>query len=152
MIYHVNLINPVSISIHRHFILKQRALNRNVISGTFLDKRFHGSALQNRKHSRRYDMHSNFLWIVTYNITDFFLFYFDGFVQERRNSSALAIELRLSCINPSTYQMHIYSIIDLFLTSLSRCTIVNKAELFIPNGRRYPASYWEQQFHSAYSL
>ena len=24
----------------------------------------------------------------------------DGFVQERRNSSALAMELRLSCINP----------------------------------------------------
>ena len=26
----------------------------------------------------------------------------DGLVQERRNSSALAVELRLSCINPST--------------------------------------------------
>ena len=26
-----------------------------------------------------------------------------GLVQERRNSSALAMELRLSCINPSTY-------------------------------------------------
>ena len=25
----------------------------------------------------------------------------DGLVQERRNSSALAMELRLSCINPS---------------------------------------------------
>ena len=25
----------------------------------------------------------------------------DGFVQERRNSSALAMELRLSCTNPS---------------------------------------------------
>ena len=25
----------------------------------------------------------------------------DGLVQERRNSSALAVELRLSCINPS---------------------------------------------------
>ena len=28
---------------------------------------------------------------------------FDGFVQERRNSSALAMELRLSCTNPSIY-------------------------------------------------
>ena len=27
--------------------------------------------------------------------------YLDGLVQERRNSSALAMELRLSCINPS---------------------------------------------------
>ena len=27
--------------------------------------------------------------------------YIDGLVQERRNSSALAMELRLSCINPT---------------------------------------------------
>ena len=27
--------------------------------------------------------------------------YIDGLVQERRNSSALAMELRLSCANPS---------------------------------------------------
>ena len=27
--------------------------------------------------------------------------HFDGLVQERRNSSALAMELRLSCTNPS---------------------------------------------------
>ena len=29
----------------------------------------------------------------------------DGLVQERRNSSALAKELRLSCINPSIWYM-----------------------------------------------
>ena len=29
--------------------------------------------------------------------------YIDGFVQERRNSSALALELRLSCTNPSIW-------------------------------------------------
>ena len=29
-------------------------------------------------------------------------FHINGLVQERRNSSALAMELRLSCINPST--------------------------------------------------
>ena len=29
------------------------------------------------------------------------LHYIDGLVQERRNSSALAMELRLSCTNPS---------------------------------------------------
>ena len=28
--------------------------------------------------------------------------HFDGLVQERRNSSALAMELHLSCTNPST--------------------------------------------------
>ena len=28
-------------------------------------------------------------------------FYFDGFVQKRRNSSALAMELHLSCADPS---------------------------------------------------
>ena len=30
---------------------------------------------------------------------------FDGLVQERRNSSALAMELCLSCTNPSIYQL-----------------------------------------------
>ena len=30
-----------------------------------------------------------------------FLFHIDGLVQERRNSSALAMELRLSCTKPS---------------------------------------------------
>ena len=29
--------------------------------------------------------------------------YIDGLVQERRNSSALAMELRLPCTNPSIY-------------------------------------------------
>ena len=32
--------------------------------------------------------------------------YLDGLVQERRNSSALAMELRLSCINPLTYYVN----------------------------------------------
>ena len=32
-------------------------------------------------------------------------YYIDGLVQERRNSSVLAMELRLSCINPSVYDM-----------------------------------------------
>ena len=31
--------------------------------------------------------------------------YFDGLVQERRNSIANALELRLSCTNPSIYEM-----------------------------------------------
>ena len=30
-------------------------------------------------------------------------YYINGLVQERRNSSALALELRLSCTNPSIY-------------------------------------------------
>ena len=32
-------------------------------------------------------------------------FYIDGLVQEKRNSSALAMELRLSCTNPSMWMM-----------------------------------------------
>ena len=36
--------------------------------------------------------------------------YIDGLVQERRNSSALAMELRASCINPSIWNVHTYKI------------------------------------------
>ena len=32
----------------------------------------------------------------------------DGLVQERRNSSALAMELRLSCTNPSIISLQLY--------------------------------------------
>ena len=32
--------------------------------------------------------------------------YIDGLVQERRNSIANALELRLSCTNPSIYRRH----------------------------------------------
>ena len=32
----------------------------------------------------------------------------DGVVQERRNSSVLAIKLSLSCTNPSIYTLHLY--------------------------------------------
>ena len=37
----------------------------------------------------------------------------DGLVQERRNSSALAMELRLSCTNPLTFglMIHAYALI-----------------------------------------
>ena len=37
----------------------------------------------------------------------------NGLVQERRSSSALAMELRLSCTNPSKYAMN--------FTEFSRC-------------------------------
>ena len=40
--------------------------------------------------------------------------HFDGLVQERRNSSALAMELRLSRINPSIWGCS-YQISDYFL-------------------------------------
>ena len=33
--------------------------------------------------------------------------YIDGLLQERRNSSALAMKLRLSCTNPSIYYMNV---------------------------------------------
>ena len=36
------------------------------------------------------------------------LCYIDGLVQERRNSSALAMELRMSCTNPSIYAIYIF--------------------------------------------
>ena len=36
----------------------------------------------------------------------------DGLVQESFNSSALAMELRLSCTNPSIYGLNIYSGVD----------------------------------------
>ena len=34
--------------------------------------------------------------------------YIDGLVQERHNSSALAMELRLSCTNPSIFELHFF--------------------------------------------
>ena len=41
---------------------------------------------------------------MLYNMTwVHFDLYFDGLVQERRNSSVLAMELRLSCTNPSIW-------------------------------------------------
>ena len=42
------------------------------------------------------------LWFYSYPIL---AFYIDGLVQERRNSSALAMEWRLSCTNPSIFRM-----------------------------------------------
>ena len=41
--------------------------------------------------------------------------HFDGLVQERRNSSALALELRLSCTNPLIlYSLHfLYKFTDI---------------------------------------
>ena len=39
-------------------------------------------------------------WINSLHLLATAYLYFDGLVQERRNSSALAMELRLSCINP----------------------------------------------------
>ena len=47
------------------------------------------------------DMQCKFL-IVSYNIH-----HINGLVQERHNSSALAMELRLSCINPTTHSVTI---------------------------------------------
>ena len=37
----------------------------------------------------------------------YILYDIDGLVQEGRNSSALAMELRISCINPSIYDVHL---------------------------------------------
>ena len=42
--------------------------------------------------------------------------HFDGLVQERRNSSALAMELCLSCINPSIWRC--FSALDIWKTGV----------------------------------
>ena len=39
--------------------------------------------------------------LLWFGISQFYIYHFNGLVQERRKSSALAMELRLSCINPS---------------------------------------------------
>ena len=44
----------------------------------------------------------------------------DGLVQERRHSSALAMELRLSCTNSSIY--HPYGIYRVFVSSSPKCS------------------------------
>ena len=57
---------------------------------------------------------------ATANIPMFFLFltfqnyHIDGLMQERRNSSALAMELRLSCLNPSIYKIVCYRYFDFY--------------------------------------
>ena len=38
------------------------------------------------------------------------MIHIDGLVQERRNSSALAMELRLSCTNQSIYRLASYMV------------------------------------------
>ena len=61
----------------------------------------------------------NFNYAHNFSIT-----YIDGLVQERRNSSALAMELRLSCINLWTWW----------------------ADAYIP-GYRFVCAKWECVFH-----
>ena len=59
--------------------------------------------------------------------------YFDGLVQERRNSHALAMELHLSCTNPSTWCLYYvryewnthtsFNKIPVFMSSKFKCKI-----------------------------
>ena len=62
------------------------------------------SCLQNSIECARY-MASSFSGWNGY-LKPYVLIFFDGLVQERRNSSALAKELRLSCTNPSILCMN----------------------------------------------
>ena len=56
-----------------------------------------------------------------------------GFTQERCNSNALAMELRLSCINPSKWCMQTYIICEGKYTLLNFvCTFLNNLTLDIP--------------------
>ena len=52
----------------------------------------------------------------------------DGFVQERRNSSALAMELRLSCTNPSSVCKAVVIISDVKLCICLYCLYKNKCK------------------------
>ena len=57
------------------------------------------------------------------------LAYIDGLVQERRNSGALAMELRLSCTNPSI----LYHIVEKLAVSTENCISDVNMENFIRN-------------------
>ena len=52
------------------------------------------------------DCHLGYLNLEIYSPITFCRGHINGFVQERRNSSALATELRLSCTNPSIFQYY----------------------------------------------
>ena len=95
-------------------------------------------------------------WIPSSGKRRTFLAYIDGLVQERGNSSALAMELRLSCTNPSTWPILLMIrggalfLIQLF-TNQSKCliqvqnlTLVRKNSLpLVTQGARASASgYW----------
>ena len=56
--------------------------------------------------------------------------YINGLVQERRNSSALAMELRLSCTNPSIWPQHF---IDVLTTLLFEPEVGGNQKYIIPN-------------------
>ena len=53
-----------------------------------------------------------FIWTV-----DDLRSHFNGLVQERRNSSAIALELHLSCINPSIVSLKYYLFVYSLLTN-----------------------------------
>ena len=48
-------------------------------------------------------LHGDIKWVRGQHYNTLEWHYIDGLVQERRNSSALAMELRLSCTNPSIW-------------------------------------------------
>ena len=64
-----------------------------------------------------------------------FIYHIDGLVQERRHSSALAMELSLSCINPSilTFQVRI-SYIYIYIWD-PKVVIIMPAEVLAPVSR-----------------
>ena len=50
------------------------------------------------------------VWDIVAEQTVSLTLHIDGLVQERRNSSALAMELRLSCTNPSIWRTKIMNV------------------------------------------
>ena len=61
--------------------------------------------------------------------------FFDGLMQERCNSSALAMELRLSCSNPSIYALNKISLKYVFKSQLGNMsTLICSGNGSVPSG------------------
>ena len=72
----------------------------NVITRAFTSFEFINIKCTHEKLSNWYVAHVGVTFIQD-EYQQFIERYIDGLVQERRNSNALAVELRISCINPS---------------------------------------------------
>ena len=74
-------------------------------------------------------------------------FHIDGLAQERRSSSALAKELRLSCINPSIYQLPFAWCGALWISSGHvSAKDSQKTRHSVPLGSRYDAFFAQRLF------
>ena len=65
-----------------------------------------------------------------WNISNRTNIYFDGLVQERRHTIANALELRLSCINPSIWATTVE--LDLLAYDIQLWWIMHRSWMWIP--------------------